>query len=120
MEKVVVPLTTRRSVLHQLIAWLERFALPVLGLTGPGLMAPGPVKAENTAIRGGDDHGPLVGRLAGEDLATGQASLIICFVVGTRGDVDLPARWAWLWWVQSHGVNPLGAVRGLESCRGDV
>ena len=93
MEKVVVPLTTGRPI-DQLLAWIERFALPALGLAGPGLMTPRPVKTENTAPRGGNNHGPFIGRLAGEDLTTGQASLIICFIVGTHGGVGPCARWA--------------------------
>ena len=60
MKKVIVPITTWRPILHQLLAWLERFALLVLGLTGPGLMTPGPVKAESTAIRGCDDPCPVL------------------------------------------------------------
>ena len=93
VKKVVVPVTTRRSI-HLSLTWIERFALPALGLAGPGLMTPRPVKTENTAPHGGDDHGPLIGSLAGEDLATGQASLIIRFIVGTHGDVGPCARWA--------------------------
>ena len=81
-----MPLTTRRPI-NQLLAWIKCFALPALGLAGPGLMTPCPVKAENTAPHGGDDHGPLLDRLAGEGLAIGQASLIIRFVVGTHGGV---------------------------------
>ena len=83
-------LTTRRPI-NLSLAWFEHFAQPALGLAGPGLMTPSPVKAENTAIRCGDVHGPLVGRLAGEDLATGQASLIIRFIVGTMA-VWVPAH----------------------------
>ena len=60
MKKVIMPITTRRPILHQLLAWLERFALFVLGLTGPGLMTPGPVKADNTAIPGCDDPNPVL------------------------------------------------------------
>ena len=88
-----MPITTWRPI-HLLLTWLEHFALPVLGLTGPGLMTPCPVKAENTAIRGCDDHGPLVDWLVGEDLTTGQARVIIRFTIGTRGDVGPLACWA--------------------------
>ena len=111
-----MPLTTRRPI-HLSLTWIERFALPALGLAGPGLMTPHPVKAENTAPRGGDDHGPLVDWLAGEGLAIGQASLIIRFVVGTHGGVGPRARWAWLRRVLSRDVSRLDAVRRLESTR---
>ena len=59
MEKVVVPFTTRRPI-NQSIAWIECFALPALGLAGPDLLTPHPVKAENTAPCLLDDGGPLV------------------------------------------------------------
>ena len=59
VEKVVMPLTTRRPI-NQSLAWIERFALPGLGLAGPDLMIPCPVEAENTASGLLDNCGPLI------------------------------------------------------------
>ena len=80
-------------------------------------MTPHPVEAENTAIRGCDDHGPLVDWLVGEDLTTGQARVIIRFTVGTRGDVGPLARWAHFFdsSTLSHDESRLDAVQRLES-----
>ena len=89
MKKRIVPITTWRSVLHQLIAWLEPFALVVLGLTGPSLMTPGVVEADNTAIRDCDDPCPVLDCLADEDLAIRQVRV----TVGTRGYVGPCACW---------------------------
>ena len=88
-----MPLTTRRPI-NPSLAWFERFTLPALGLAGPGLMTPRPVEAENTAPCLLDNGGPLVDRLVGEGFTTGQASLEICFTIGTRGNVGPLACWA--------------------------
>ena len=92
-----MPLTTQRHV-NQLLAGIERPALPAFGLAGPDLMIPRPVEAENTARGLLDDHGPLIDQLAGEGLTTRQAILIIRVTVGTRDSVGTPARWAWRRW----------------------
>ena len=86
-----MPITTWRPI-DRSLAWFEHFALPVLGLAGPGLMTPCPVKAEYTAIRGCDDRGPLVDWLTDEGLAIRQARVVI----GTRGYVGPCARWTLL------------------------
>ena len=117
MEKVVVPLTTRRPV-SQLLAWIKHPALPALGLAGPNLMIPRPVETENTAPGLLDDGGPLIDRLASEGLTIRQASLVIRIATGTRDSVGTCARWARLWWVLRHGVSCVGAVRHLARALG--
>ena len=118
MEKVIVPLTTWRPV-NQLLARCVRLAILALGLTGLGLMIPGPVEAENTTPCLLDYGGPLIEWLAAEGITDRQASLIIGFTIRIHGCVVILARWAWYRWVLSRAMGLLGAVRRFARALGN-
>ena len=118
MEKVVVPLATRRPA-NQPVTWFECPAIPALGLAGPDLMIPCPVEAENTAPCRLDDGGSLLDWLADEDVTSRQASLIIGFTVITYGGVGACARWTRIRRVLTRAVSLRGAVRGFARALGN-